>query len=90
MLLIETIQLQFENTSQLCTTRDIKEEMIKENLSNRVVGGTLALNVSNEPKKHTNNNIDIVTDVDTNNKQTNPSTATTMNTPDIDGGKDDN
>ena len=90
MLLIETIQLQFENTSQLCTTRDIKEEMIKESLSNRVVGGTLALNVSNEPKKHTNNNIDIVTDVDTNNKQTNPSTATTMNTPDIDGGKDDN
>ena len=85
----ETIQLQLENPSQVCTTRDIKEEMIKESLSNSVVGGTLASNVSNEPNKHTNDNVDIVTDVDTNNKQTtNPSTATTTNTPDIDDGKE--
>ncbi len=84
----ETIQIQLENTSQVCTIRDIKEEMIKESLSDRVVGGTLALNVSKGPNKHTNNNVDIVTDVDiNNNKQTNPSTDTTTNTPNIDDGK---
>ena len=83
----DTIQVQVEKIPEVCTTRDIKEEIIKKSLSKRV-GGTITLDASNNPDKHTNNNIDIVLNVGTNNKQF-TNTATTIDPPNIDDSKDD-
>ena len=83
----DTIQVQVEKISEVCTTRDIKEEIIQKSLSKRV-GGTITLNTSNDPDKPTNDNIDIVPNVGTNNKQFS-TIATTINPSNIDDSKDD-
>ena len=87
----DTIQVQVEKMSEVCTTRDIKEEIIKKSISKRVGGDTITLNASNaDPDKHTHNNIDIVPNVSTTNNKQFSTNATTIDPPNIDGGQDDN